>query len=335
MKQGINDKASVSEGADLIARNWIHLRKKDSVLIVTTKSHTDEAKIMKERFLRITDKTDIMMVNDEGKTLSTIFDEKENAFDDYDVIVGATDYSIVTTRAVKRALDKGKRFLSLPLSTNNGSSLLEYPFLKMDTGKSRLMAGIIRKYLDESTVIRIETAEGTELKVFKKSREVGFFNGSVKDNRGFSSASIELYIPVEEDRTEGIMAVTGSLGYLGRVTEPFKIRFSKGRIIDIEETKDGKRLKEYLESFGDSNMYAATELGIGLNSDSECIGNSYIEDESAYGTFHIGFGRNIALGGVHEAKGHFDLVSYDPDIYADNRMVMYHGVIVDPEPQVF
>ena len=97
------------------------------------------------------------------------------------------------------------------------------------------------------------------------------------------------------------MIVDGSMGYIGKVTEPFGITFSKGRISEIEDTADGKRLKDYLVSFQDFEMYVAGEFGIGLNSYSKCRGKCYIEDESAYGTFHIGFGRNIALGGVHEA----------------------------------
>lgn len=50
-------------------------------------------------------------------------------------------------------------------------------------------------------------------------------------------------------------------------------------------------------------MVVAAEFGIGLNTHSRCAGNCYIEDESTYGTFHIGFGRNIALGGVQDASG--------------------------------
>ncbi|MGI6602010.1 MAG: peptidase, partial [Saccharofermentanales bacterium] len=59
---------------------------------------------------------------------------------------------------------------------------------------------------------------------------------------------------------------------------------------------------------------------------------SYIEDESAYGTFHVGFGRNLALGGTLEANGHYDLVSHRPSIYVDNRQIMDDGIIIIPEP---
>ena len=64
-------------------------------------------------------------------------------------------------------------------------------------------------------------------------------------------------------------------------------------------------------------------------------GNCYIEDESTYGTFHIGFGRNIALGGVQDASGHYDLVTHAPCIYVDNRMIMDHGQLTVLEPSIY
>lgn len=131
------------------------------------------------------------------------------------------------------------------------------------------------------------------------------------------------------------MVLDGSLGYIGRAKEPTRIEFRKGRIVEIENTPTGIRLKEYMEGYRDSRIYIGGELGIGLNSYSKCLGNCYIEDESAYGTFHIGVGRNIALGGVQNAKGHFDLVCMDPDIYTDNRMIMQEGKIILPEPNVY
>ena len=162
-----------------------------------------------------------------------------------------------------------------------------------------------------------------------------FFNGVVKDGKGYSSASIEVYVPIEETKTEGVMVLDGSLGYIGKAEEPTRILFRDGRITEIEKTPTGLRLKEYMEGYKDSRIYIAGEFGIGLNSYSDCVGNCYIEDESAYGTFHIGLGRNLALGGVQNAKGHFDLVCLNPDIYADNRQIMQYGKIILPEPNVY
>jgi len=52
-----------------------------------------------------------------------------------------------------------------------------------------------------------------------------------------------------------------------------------------------------------------------------------IEDESAYGTFHIGFGRNLSLGGAHDAAGHFDIVIHDPTITSDGTVIMRNGAV--------
>ena len=127
------------------------------------------------------------------------------------------------------------------------------------------------------------------------------------------------------------MILDGSYGYIGRVINPFKIIFEDGKITDIENCEDGDKLKRYIELYNDPEMYVAGEFGIGMNSKSQCCGDCYIEDESSYGTFHIGFGRNLALGGIHEASGHFDLVTHNPDIYFDNVKIMEHGQIVIPE----
>ena len=213
--------------------------------------------------------------------------------------------------------------------------MLSYDFITMDTKKSKMMAMVVMKYISNSSMIQITTKAGTNLKVSKQGRNPGFFNGVVKDGNGYSSASFEIYVPIEESKTEGIMVVDGSLGYLGKPQNPIKIKFSGGKIIEIEQNSGGKALKEYIEKYKDSNMYIASEFGIGLNSYSKCRGNCYIEDESSYGTFHIGLGRNIALGGIQEASGHFDLVSLEPDIYADNRRIMQQGRFIVPEPQIY
>lgn len=323
---------NIERGAEIIIKNWVKLRPWDRLLIVTTKNHLLEARLLKKIACMKCKTVNILTVEDKGRHVGMFFDENEEVFDLYTAIIAATEYSLVTTKAAKRAIKKHKKFLSLPLSTNDGRSMLEYNFLTMDTKKSRLMAKIIMKYLRHSDSVRITTAAGTSLKIGIMKRDPGFFNGVLKDGNGYSSASIEVYVPIEETKTEGVMVLDGSLGYIGRVKEPTRIVFREGRIVEIEETSTGIQLKKYMEEYKDSRIYIAGELGIGLNSSSRCDGNCYIEDESAYGTFHIGLGRNLALGGHQNANGHFDLVCHDPDIYTDNRQIMQQGKIIVPEP---
>lgn len=328
----INYRDRILEGAETIIEDWMQLDKEDNLLIVTEKEYELEANLLKKSGLKITKNVDIMIVTNTGMQVGIYFDENEKVFDKYNAIIGATDYSIVTTKAAKRVIDRGGKFLSLPLSVRTDESILSYDFIRMDTEKSKLMAGIIMSYIEDASTIKVKTDLGTNLNLYKKGRKSGFFNGVVDDGDGYSSSSFEIYVPIQEDKTEGIMIVDGSLGYIGRPKSPIKLIFEKGRIVDIEDNESGHILREYVESYNDDRMYNASELGIGLNSYSRCRGKCYIEDESAYGTYHLGFGRNIALGGIHEASGHFDLVGLSPDIYADNRKIMERGRIIAPEP---
>ncbi|HHU07335.1 MAG TPA: peptidase [Clostridiaceae bacterium] len=319
-------------GASIVVRDWVRLKPWQSLLIVTSNNYMREAIAIKNCALKRTVRVDMLIVDDVGKDVGICFDKNENAFDGYSAIIAATEYSLVTTLAAKRVIGQGKKFLSLPLSTSDGVSMLEYDFMTMDTKKSKLMANIIVDYLVECSTLRVETKAGTHLTMSKKGRNPGFYNGVCKDGKGFSSASIELYVPIIEEATEGIMIVDCSLGYLGKCHEPVKLVLQRGRIIEIEDNPCGRKLKEYIESYGDEGLFYASEFGIGLNTISKCRGRCYVEDESAYGTFHIGFGRNLALGGQLEARGHYDLISMAPNIYADNRQIMSDGIIIIPEP---
>lgn len=325
----------MERGANIIIRDWLRLKPWENLLVVTSENHLAEARVLKQCALKRTLAADLMVVEKKGRHVGIFFDENEAIFDGYKAIIGATDYSLVTTKAAKRAIKKGSKFLSLPLHTNDERSMLSYRFMTMDTKKSKMMAGVIMKYLNSSSMMQVTTKAGTDLRVYKQNRNAGFFNGVVKDGKGFSSASIEVYVPIEETKTQGILVPDGSLGYIGKVETPFRIEFKEGRMCNIESNESGDRLIEYMKDFHDEGIYVASEFGIGLNSYAKCRGKCYIEDESSYGTFHIGVGRNLALGGVHEANGHFDLVALEPDIFVDNRKIMERGKIIIPEPEIY
>ena len=322
------NKEKATQGAQIIVQNWLAPKSCDSVLIVTDDTHKDEGLLLKEVCRQQGCEADVMITENKGKLIGIYFDQNPDSFTGYDYIIGATDYSLVTTLAAKNAIKNGSGFLSLPLHTNDGRSMLEYNFLKCDTEKSKQLAQRLIEKLHNAQVIHVTTTRGTDIYFYKKERHAKFFNGRVADCEGYSSASVEVYVPVEETRTHGTLVLDGSYGYLGKVRTPMQILFSGGRITQIEQSPDGNILKEFIEEYNDENMYTASEFGIGLNPLSNCDGNCYIEDESALGTFHIGLGRNLALGGLWQAKGHFDLTTFKPDVYADGFKIIHQGKII-------
>lgn len=103
------------------------------------------------------------------------------------------------------------------------------------------------------------------------------------------------YIGIEETKTNGHAVLDGSMGYVGRPPEHIQLEFRDGRLVSIEHNESGIFLQDYMERFGDPGIFVAGELGIGLNKKSRCLGNCYIEDESTYGTFHIGMEETLLL----------------------------------------
>ena len=327
---------AIQHGANIIVKDWVRLRTRERLLIVSSLKYAAEVHAMQTTAKAVGATAEVLLLDDLHEQVGQYFDDREDAFDPYDAVIGATEYSLITTRAVKRVVQRRHRFLSLPLSTNNGQSLLSYDFLNMSLPKSRIMASIIMNCYQNASKIHVTTDLGTNLDFTIEGRTPGFFNGCCRDGNGLASSSVEVYVAPVETETSGTLILDGSMGYIGVVSSPVRVELQHGKIVDIEDNESGRRLKQFLQRFKDpEDMVVAAEFGIGLNTHSHCNGNCYIEDESTYGTFHIGFGRNIALGGVQDATGHFDLVTHDPNIYVDNRMIMDHGQLTVLEPSIY
>lgn len=320
--------SKIHRGAEIVIKQWLQLTKGERLLIITSDEFKKETELLLSYAREEKAHVDTMIFEKTKHHVSQYFDEHETAFDSYDVILGATSHSLVTTKAVKRAIMRGSRYLSLPLATNNNQSLLEFDFLLMNPKESEAMAYHLLEQLKDTKELMVTTKAGTNLTFSMEQRNAQLFTGDTKIGTGYASSSFEIFIPVVENQTKGVGIVDASFGYLGVPKQSVKIELHDGKIIAIEQNESGRILSEYMKNFNDERMYYAGEFGIGLNKFSKCCGNSYIEDESAYHTFHIGFGRNIAFGGMLEASAHFDLVFDRPNIYADGVLIMNEGEIV-------
>lgn len=315
----------IQQGARIIVQHWLQAKPEDVLHFITDETKLREAQAFSQAAESFGAVPKVSILPSDSIQSGDSIEEMRQIMSYANAIVGATNYSFITTNAVTYALKHGARFLSLPLSTNDGGSLLEQDFLKMDPGKAAALARPMLRGLRRADSIRVTTKLGTDITFSIQGRRPGLFNGVAARPGVCASASFEVYIPPVETETSGRVVLDGSMGYIGLVHEPLELMFEHGRLVKIADTADGRRLREYMESFGDGEMFCAAEFGIGLNQISKCRGASYIEDESAYGTFHIGFGRNLALGGGHDAAGHFDIVVHEPTITAGRDVIMRDG----------
>lgn len=214
---------AIQHGADIIIRDWVRLRAGERILIVSSQKYAVEVAAMQKAAQAVGSVADVLMLDDLHEQVGQYFDDREDAFDPYNAVIGAAEYSLITTRAVKRVIARRNRFLSLPLSTSNGQSLLSYDFLNMSLPKSRIMASIIMACYQNASHIHVTTELGTNLDFNIEGRVPGFFNGCCHDGKGLSSASVEVYVaPVESD-TNGTLILDGSMGYIGIVDSPVRV----------------------------------------------------------------------------------------------------------------
>ena len=320
---------NIEKGVSIILHDWLDVSSEELIHFITDETHLREAEAI-ERWAYGADavlKTTIL--NSQLVQKGDVIESMSDILCKEDVIIGATDFSFITTNAIRNAVKSGARFLSLPLSCSDGSSLLENDFIQMDPRVTYRDAKKIISVMKDCKSVHITTEKGTDLYFDIEGRNPGYFNGKAGRKGLIGSSSFEVFVAPNENKTTGVLYLDASFGYLGLVNNTVKCVFEEGRLVSAEsEGRDAAKLLNYIASFNSENMYMAGELGIGLNRLPKTRGISYIEDESAFHTFHIGMGRNLGLGGKQDAAGHFDIVTNAPTITADGKLIMEKGEIV-------
>jgi len=173
-----------------------------------------------------------------------------------------------------------------------------------------------------SETIRITAPGGTDLTARVKGRRANAYHGFAHEPGTYSICQCqEANISPLEGETTGMIVVDAAVaGWLLIESQPITVHVKGGSIVAIEGGEEARRLREHLEAKKDENVYNIAEIGVGLNPECRLIGK-VLEDEGVLGTAHIGIGSSITLGGKIHAKGHEDLMFWNPCIEADGRVI--------------
>ncbi|USG68531.1 aminopeptidase [Brevibacillus ruminantium] len=237
-----------------------------------------------------------------------------------DVVVCVTRHSLTHTKARKEAAANGTRLATMPSITEDmfleGAITADYSQVKALTEK-------VTGMLTQAKTIRIEK-EGKAL-TFSITGRNGVPSTGVYVNPGESGnlPSGEAYIAPVEGTAEGQIVVDGSIAGIGKIDSPLVLTVKEGRIVEA----DGAAADRLLQILGDGDGRLLGEFGIGTN-DKARITGVVLEDEKVYGTIHVAFGSNNTFGGTIAAGVHIDLVVKEPDVYADDVLIMKGGKLL-------
>lgn len=243
-----------------------------------------------------------------------------------DVIIIMTTHSLSQTNARTEAQKAGARVLNIPdpQLSDLTSAMITPDFVAI----SPLIHQVAAE-LTDAKEIRCTAPGGTDLT----------FSGVGMKGRGldllahkpgeFRSMSVEANIGPAYGTANGKLVIDASLPLVGPLDAPIIVEIKDGFATEITGGESAAKFKAVLEGFNDHNCYNIAEFGIGLNPCAKPTGRSYVEDESAITTCHIGFGTNLSQGGNIKAACHIDAIFRDPTIVVDGKKIMEGGKLVE------
>ena len=236
-----------------------------------------------------------------------------------DVIIMPTTFSLTHTKARVDANREGARILSLP---GYVEATLMGGGLDADFDAARKVVLQVSKLLDQSETVRITSSLGTDFTANIKGRKSVNATG-IADTPGSWAAppAIETAIGPMEGTASGTVFVDGVLIPGGIVRDEVRVHFKEGKIVEISGGKQAQDFEKALKGYNDPNVFYAVEIGIGLNPKAE-LGRNYLEDETTYGTLHLGLGEGRTYGSSISASAHLDLVLDRATLSLDGKEVV-------------
>ncbi|MBP1931393.1 aminopeptidase [Ammoniphilus resinae] len=243
------------------------------------------------------------------------------AMKNVNVVIAPTRYNIAHTRARFEAQEAGARVLILPEAHEN---ILLSKGLTADFVGLRPKAERLQELLTNGKLVRVTTEKGTDFTVSIEGRNGRALTGFANTKDISAAHCIESSIAPLEGTGRGTLIIDGSIPGVGLIeTTPVIVTIEEGRAVSIEGGKEAEKFKGILQKRDDElgNIYKVGEFGIGLNPECE-LENSMLSDEGVFGTVHIALGTNAYIGGVVEAKGHYDMVMKNATVEIDGKIVL-------------
>ncbi len=187
----------------------------------------------------------------------------------------------------------------------------------------------LQEILADKTV-RVTSELGTDVSFSLKGRKFVIDNGDLsRPGLHGNVPAGEIYTAPVEDAMDGRLVIDGSVGSLGMVERPFRIRLEGGVIKDLQPIGGKGRVFEKFAEICEFDAPATKtvgEFGIGLNPGAKIIGNMLI-DEKVEGTVHFAFGDSYGLG-RSSSEFHTDLLITNPSIFVEGECIMDKGKFV-------
>ncbi len=237
-----------------------------------------------------------------------------------DAAVLATVFSLSNSEARRRATAAGTRVISLP---GCREETLVSGAIEADFEQLKPIVHALGAILSTGRKMHVANPAGTELTIQLCGRPSVDQTAMAPIRGSWAPApNVETAVGPCETGVDGRLVVDGAVIPGGIPRQPVTVTLKAGRITAIEGGEDADRLRRLLADFQSPAMYQAVEVGIGLNPCSRIGRGLMAEDESQFGTVHLGFGEGRTFGLDVVAPSHVDLVIRQPIVEVDGREIV-------------
>ena len=312
------DLSKLKNGAAKIINYCLQVKKDEELVIVADDTNFEVGQALAEEGLACAAKVALIFYRQGEVHAEDPPNPIISAMCEADCVVLATKYSLSNSNARRKANKCNARIISIPGCNNELliSGAIEENFIAQKPLIERL-----GEVITHAQKMQIETDIGTNIEVKLCGRKTVNQTGLAHKPGSWSPApNLETAVGPCQEGVNGVMMVDGVLIPGGIPEEPVKVQIKDGKIVKIEGGRTANKFEEYLASFNNENMYQIVEIGIGLNRKAKISGNAMAEDESQFGTLHLGIGEGETFGLKNKAPSHLDLVIRNPKIKIDNEI---------------
>ncbi len=306
-----------------VIHTCLRLTPDESVLILSDDCNRELGQLLLKTALRVNDGAVLMEIKNcrtgsEPPLTARTFMSQVNA------LVIATSNFLFHSKSLTAACHQGARIICLSNLTRDSIARCINTDFDFIAEKSQRLADL----LSIGKVATLTTQAGTHL-TLPIGRRKGHADTGIAAEAGMIAGlpSGEANVTFEKCKAEGIVVIDGSLGPLGLVNEPIRLKVADGHVNKITGGEEAHNLRKTLKPFG-AQSRNIVELGIGTNPNAMITGKS-IEDEKALGTAHIAMGDPLLeRGSDQNKKCHIDAILRNPTIDIDGHQIVRDGTIL-------
>ena len=315
-----SDNTSMTRGAEVVIGTCLNVQARENVVVVADMPNHDAGMALAGAARRRGAEVSLILIEPRKAHAEDPPPPVVEALCQADAAVLATIFSLSNAEARRMANRASTRIISLPGCRRE---TLCSGAIFADFAATQPLIRRLGEVLSNAHTLHVSTATGTDLTVHLCGRKSVDQTAMAHDPGTWAPCpNLETAVGPDEDGVDGTLVVDGVLIPGGVPERPVTVSIREGRMQTIEGGKEADALRALLHGFNSGAMCQVVEIGIGLNRQARIGRGLMAEDESQFGTLHLGFGEGRTFGVPVSAPSHVDLVIRRPAVTVDGRVIL-------------